>query len=155
MTHQQKLQAVTEAIHKACPDLLELAIGSFISASLCEKGEPIADYHLNKFIISQEDIINLSASNGQIYITHCDKEYELYGILGQPIGIDSVLRAVGNKILLRVDTEGFFYTWELEDAKAGKYYCDTGAQWNLTKTLDQQEEPVIDLLHSVLCHDNN
>ena len=137
MTHQEKLTKVTEAIHKACPDLLEPVFGCWI------KYQNSTELHR---------IVKFYPQDKHVFLEGLHETYplELFTILGQPIGWIEVLRAIGklwgiggsyylsqNKISLQIP--------ELKDDTV----IDKSLDWDLTKTLDQQEEPVISLLYSI------
>lgn len=149
MNKTQKLQKITEAIHKVCPDLLELRFGTKIKEKDC------AD--IGTFIC-QESF--LERGREEKYRIWCEwnrqmitMEYSMImtgqgfddriEILGQPITLPAILRAIEKRYkeyqFATIASNGWFHF--------GSLRCF----FDLTKTLDQQEEPVISLLYSILC----
>lgn len=140
MTHQQKLQAVTEAIHKACPDLLELKFG-------CKATYPIVDYvkgsprHEVQLVRKQEadrwTLEKWQLSDGSWISTH------KLEILGQPINLPEILRAIEKRYkgdqFATIASNGWFH------------FNSQRCFFDLTKTLNQQKKPIISLLYSILC----
>mgnify|MGYP003494011412 CR=1 FL=1 len=153
MTHQEKLKKVTEAIHKACPDLLELKAGCNIrelftnqTAQILQQKYKYKAIHIPGEKPELEDAWVVHGTSG-VNVLKTDQ----FKILGQPIGIDSVLRTFeanlkNHKYILTINQIGSLAYHSIIDDELVKFEV-----WNLTKTLDQQEEPVIDLLHNILC----
>lgn len=151
MNKTQKLQKVTEAIHKACPDLLKLKFGTSV---YCEQAleDDRGDYHdfFGDYIrqINNEECEvliecesdDLERGQTEMIIPYSIESLE---ILGQPINLPEVLRAVQDKM--------GSYDFEIIETFRTTFLEKLLKDWNFLKTLDQQEEPVIDLLFNILC----
>jgi len=137
MTHQEKLTKVTEAIHKACPDLLKLKVGAKMKNLHQDDENP---YQVKTFLYKSVKYYHCLEHDGRT----SKFPFDALQILGQPIGIAEVLRAFSaNRMLGYVQASGMIYHEKIPNNSYVQY-------WNLEKnTLDQQEEPVISLLYSI------
>lgn len=148
MNKTQKLQKVTEAIHKACPDLLEPTFGCLVRLYLPNQ--------------SMTEISAIVQENHGLYRLNCGKKWftqeqlkfdKRFEILGQPIGIASILRTCKRQyrevkgIKFRHDKMGTVKTPN-DDFKE---VCRIIKHWNPEKdNINDQEEQTIKLLFNFL-----
>ena len=145
MTHQEKLQAITEAIHKACPDLLELEKGCRVEyEELCFPGTYLGDNYAGN------PVILLEASSNTVAKTIKRSKLK---ILGQPIGIAEVFRALEKKAGMKLyhDNSG---EWPTTNLKLTSMLGDDTIPklmyyWKFAKLLNDQSEEVVSLLYSI------
>ena len=155
MIHQDKLQKVTEAIRKACPDLLEPKrnVDVLVPQNSGEKycyfivDLTESNYYKDIPLTYEGNVIH----SEQIPVALCrnkaitDDVLERFAIkdikiLGQPIGIDSVLRALGSN--WSISWDGWIRSYD-------KAWLPM-AEWNLEKdNLNDQSEELILLLYSI------
>jgi hypothetical protein len=147
-----KLQELETKIRELCPELMELSFGCEVMANLCfedARGEPIDDYNLDTFIISKHDIVEPRSSDLRVgqYVVHNQREYLVYKIIGHPITLEHVLKALWEDYL--INGEGVFF----------QYLGGTGYgslawlpyHWKLGRPLEDQSEKTIKLLHKLIC----
>jgi hypothetical protein len=142
---QNKLQELKNAIHKACPELLELSFGCSVKKikqiftgyyGFCV-GEMTGDFKY-EFLMDYSNQIQ-SFTESEIA--------EYFEILGHPIGIAEVLRALHVKIWVGIH-------YQISD---GVLFCKgdkTLFEWHLKHDLDWHAEnkpETIHFLHSIIC----
>lgn len=71
------------------------------------------------------------------------RSFEGGTIIGRPITLADVLRAIGSGSGYHLAIDGTFCT----------RHGSTEVQWNLALPLEEQSEEVISFLHKILCHD--
>ncbi len=133
------LSQIQQAVHKACPELLELSFGCKIK------------YHDDfpmRFIVHENDdnnSIGLYEKNNTVQGIEDIKEFE---ILGHPIQLQHVLRAMeANVQSVTIECDGNWKLYESLDmwvAQRIKY------NWDLTKDLNGQSPETLEFIASLL-----
>lgn len=130
------LQTLKNRIVAVVPEIMELKFG-------CELYHGIATFYLDM------------NRNGEIWVLQ-DNQVKLKNwfikdiqILGRPITLADVLRAIGNMLII-VDSEGNFYKMQMKlSDKLPKLGSHLGT-WDLTKDLDGQSEDTIEFLLEII-----
>ena len=128
-THSEKLQAVKEAIVKAVPEIMEYGDMFKVHISNLDGLDRVVT-------VANEATMDQIKNNPRI------DEYE---ILGRPITLEDVLASLpwialeDMKFSIPLRKKTFRLRWK-------KLFCD----WTLCLPLDNQPEPVIDFLYSLL-----
>ncbi len=141
-----KLEAVREAILKAVPEIVELKFGCVITAK----------NRMMQYIGKDNGQIALKLDDGALLIVDSLGDVQ---VLGRPITLEDVLRAIGKKTNNSWAVEnrlGAFLEWGTNGDGVMAFYEPAGKDrpcWTLGLPLDQQPEPVIDFLHSLLAND--
>lgn len=160
MTTQQKREAIRQDCIAANPEIVELKFGCFITDKhtiLISQGGDFGNEILQTFDTDTEEVGGIFASHiddgsGGSRLETVDDLIESgeLEIIGRPIRLADVLLAIKepeDKVYC-VAVCGRFY-WSYADSDS--HYISTGAQWNLRKnSLDDQDEPTIDFIHSIL-----
>lgn len=147
-SRQEMIEKVRRAAVRANPSMLDLTLGCEIRNIKNNTHYYITDSNIVGSVhIGDFKAINTVTLEGY----HGMHSADTIEIIGRKIGLADVLLAIGNSLLLQVDTEGFFYTWEKEDAEQGKGYCQSGVNWNLlTDDLTQQSDELLTFLCELL-----
>lgn len=155
-TDSKKLQAVTEAIQKACPELMELSLGcelECIEKQQGLKGHNIGDVvkvmsmsHGNRYFVNQRIVWGKKAEGCFKWIY--GKYLDHFKILGHTPRLEHVLRAIEAQ---RIGGWQWVFlstfelsVWCMEEPESIQVKID------LTKPPLEQPE-VVSLLHKILC----
>lgn len=157
MTNLSKLRA---AIIEAVPEIVELKPGCQVMLGDYDNGVVVAEIgicHRHKTWAGcqnyegleeceYDDGVHIAFVSDEGYSTIDKKTSDIadYNILGRPITLADVLRAVGMKKSIYLKTLG--EQLRLVDESGGELEW-----WDLTKNLDDQSPETIDFLTSVLC----
>lgn len=178
MTHEQMYKAVREKVIEVCPELMELSFGCKVNIRKGKMGYwgdskigkgTVIDTFLGKKVSHSgydpvEDNISAVLDNGTIRTTFsCSKNG--VEILGHPIRISHVLRAMGEASL---PNNEFLATYLYQDTKQKDFwichkkesdyvlnreeYVISSKKWDLEKDdLAQQSPETIKFLFDILC----
>lgn len=138
MTQEELIKSITEKCVEANPGIMELKFGCRVI------------YNKNPWIVVGEDATHFSMADN---FSRCAmrKTEKYLTILGREPTLSDVLMTLDHLgKLIRIDTEGFFYTWEIEDAREGKRYCNSSIHWDLKQNLSGQTLECLTFIHSLL-----
>jgi hypothetical protein len=153
-----KLEAVREAIIRAIPEIVELKFGCLVDVP-ARGGSSVRDYYRRDIVVSNrttdptkevgiakrlDPIKYICLASGQEFA-----DFQLK-ILGRPITLEDVLRA----------TESWWATMIYTSSEShhkprpseGVRLYQIVRKWTLGLPLDQQPQPVINFLHSLLAN---
>lgn len=162
MTHESKLEAVRKAVIAAVPSIMDLKFGCVVQYNGADGNVHRGEY-LSSEDASEERVwarVNIGYGHMDVRGIGMCAEDKLE-IIGRPIRLADVLIAVREAgVAMRVDQKGRMQLEEMVEYHAQKNIQPSstfavhwvGCDWNLHKdSLDLQDPPTIDFLHSILC----
>lgn len=159
MSTEQKLAELRSAIAKVCPEIMELSFGCrvLLDGGYTPRGIHIV-YHRNDDVYEAANVGHTEIMTNETTSFTCSGRADyakLREVLGHPIQLHHVLRAIDDKI------ESGDYHMDMDGAITIDEYDADGdcvntevAKWNLSRpSLDEQTSELINFLHEVICQE--
>lgn len=138
----KELEEVRAAVIKAVPEIVSMVPGCKLRIFQRE----MVFVHLQTRD-SGDHTLWYTAPNGTLHSgSYTTPEIEEIAIVGRPILLHDVLRAIDDPSILVGACDGFIYEATPDGARP---LCSV--PWNLPASLDEQNPEVIELLHKILC----
>lgn len=142
-----KLQQVEKKIREACPELMEMSFGCEVKHGAYTV-KVLSAKAFGRTVNGKEKstFASVIASDGERVVGFVLEDKET--IIGHPIHLEHVLRAVGTGRRVRIDIN-------IIDDCIGLYNGTAESKYNLTLPPSKQSPELINFIHEILCQKNN